>query len=184
MHSIWLTLDPVSERKVTALISSTAARFGCPSFTPHITLLGELEGTVDKSVNLIRDAFADVSAARLDVSNAKAGNTFFTSIILQAPLSKPLDNARTSLVNALTPDRFEQFNPHVSLAYGLADSTEKTAYITELLEGPTVDFIAVSGVAVVRSSKTTPIHEWSILSKLDLALPSSIFDFNEQNEQN
>jgi 2'-5' RNA ligase len=168
LHSIWLTLDPVSQRAVAAVIASIADRFGSPSFEPHITLLGDLGSPIDKSINLVGQIFANILTTRLDVSGPKCGDTFFTSIVLDAPLPGPLPIAYATLAKTLTPDRHQPFHPHVSLAYGLSDSDARTALISEQIKGASLDYLTVSGVAVVRSSKTTPIDEWATVSKFDL----------------
>jgi len=169
LHSIWLTLDPVSQRAVAAVIASIADRFGSPSFEPHITLLGDLDGPYDKLIDLMGQIFANIPPTRLDVSSPKCGDTFFTSIILDAPLTDPLRNAYAILSKTLTPDRHQPFHPHVSLAYGLSDSDARTVLISEQIKRASLDYVTISGVAVVRSSKTTPIDEWSTVSKLDFA---------------
>lgn len=171
LHSIWLTLDPASEHAVAALIASAADRFDCPVFDPHITLLGELDGPLEVSIDLVAKTFANASPTRLGVSGAKCGDTFFTSIILDTPLPKPFTDARSVLATALTPDRNGLFRPHISLAYGLEDDAIKTGYALELRKNNNFEFVTVAGVAVVRSSKTTPIDQWSTVFTFKFAGP-------------
>lgn len=167
-HSIWLTLDTAAEARLCPLVDGLAAEYGRPSFQPHITLLGELNGSADATADAL-DGLDWPGTATAQVTGVDWGGTYFTAIFLDLTVPKAFFEIRDRVSQALLGRAPKPYRPHASLAYGPIETEEKQRLIARFRRDFQGAEFGIGAVAVVSSSDTTPIEDWRVLWRREFA---------------
>lgn len=166
-HSIWLTLDPAGEARLSPLIDALAAEYARPSFQPHITLLGELDGDPDATAAEL-DGLDWPENSTAEVTGVDWGGTYFTAIFLQLTVPRALYEIREGVSQSLLGRAPKLYRPHASLAYGPIEAAEKQRLIGKFAEEFAGAKFRIGAVAVVSSSENTPIQDWRVLWRKEI----------------
>jgi len=165
IHSIWLMPTPADEAMLTAVVRELAGRFGTPLFAPHLTLRGDTEQPVAELERAVEAAARGVSAFTEQVAVVEGSEAFFRSFYSRFAISPSL----AALKQALDPEGFDSFMPHVSLLYGPVEAVAKAEAIREIdrrLAGQPISF---DGISVVTSGQDVPIADWRIVFSAKLS---------------
>lgn len=119
-YSIWLVPEECEKRSVQDIINSLLRTYGGDVFTPHLTILGEINGEETKIKKIFTDSTKGFHSLEIFVDRVTFSTTFFQNVfILAKPTSDLLE------LNLNLKKRFDMpndfFIPHISLMYGLED---------------------------------------------------------------
>lgn len=150
------------------IIEQLGAGFKSPLFKPHITLLGQVSGSeeevVEKTATLAESLTAfDVSSDGLD----------FRDSYFQALFVKIKETPSLIAANGLAREVFQResdttFMPHLSLAYGDFDVSEKEEVIEEI--SAAIDFSFGLGKIHLYSTEGVP-KDWQLVKSFPLKNP-------------
>jgi hypothetical protein len=165
VHSVWLM--PVIEdlAMLTGIVDGLAEQFGSPRFQPHLTLVEDMERPAEELASLVAKVAAGVPVFSAPVLEIGMSDLYFRSFYARFEARDHLLDLKK---RAIAASAIEDFMPHISLAYGLADNAEKAeacGRIAQFLRGRPIHF---SSVAVVSSGKEIPISDWKIVEKVRL----------------
>ena len=168
VHSVWLM--PVIEDLVmlTGIVDGLAEEFGAPRFEPHLTLVEDMERPAEELAPLVAEVAAGVPAFSAPISEIGMSDLFFRSFYARFEAKGPLLELKKRAIGKIAASPIGDFMPHISLAYGLNDSSEKaeaSVRITQFLRGRPIHF---SAIAVVSSGKEIPISDWKVVEKVRL----------------
>lgn len=139
-----------------------------PVFEPHLTLLGDLEGSIETTAQHCKAAFADVGPINARVADVARSDAHFMSLYLEVSLPSQIFDIRKSLSMKLSRDVSSNFLAHISLAYGPLpkdlDDEELRTQIDTLCHRR----IIFDRATVVRSAKEIPIEDWAVHSDITL----------------
>lgn len=165
-HSIWLRFAPSVERRLSAYVNNLASPRQSPVFTPHITLLGDLNGPPGDTVEICEQAMGSIHPITVSFTGLDRSDEFFMSLYLTMVVPDEVVSMRHGVAKSLgiTPS---PFTPHVSLAYG-ADA----AFLTpECEKRVCAEFVGqeakIATISIVSSSREIPIANWTPLIDLD-----------------
>lgn len=164
IHSLWLMPAPADEAMLAGIIGELSGRFGTPLFAPHLTLQGDTETTPELLRQSITAATGAVEAFAEPVSVVEGSDAYFRSFYARFAVSPAL----AKLKQALDPDGFASFMPHVSLLYGPVEAVVKAAAIAEIdarLAGRAIRF---DRVGIVTSGQDVPIADWQVVASVAL----------------
>ena len=155
---------PADEAMLAGIVGDLSGRFGTPLFAPHLTLQGDTETTPDALEHAITAAAETVAAFSQQVSVVEGSDAYFRSFYARFAVSPAL----AKLKQALDPEDFESFMPHVSLLYGSIEAAAKAAAIAEIdarLAGRVIRF---DRVGIVTSGQDVPIADWRVVASVAL----------------
>lgn len=164
IHSLWLMPAAADEVMLTGIIGDLSGRFGTPLFAPHLTLQGDTETTPAALERAIAAAAETVEAFPEQVSAVEGSDGYFRSFYARFAVSPSL----TKLKQALDPEGYASFMPHVSLLYGPVEAAAKAAAIAEInarLAGRAIRF---DRVGIVTSGQDVPIADWRVVATVAL----------------
>ena len=67
-------------RSLTATVNHIAARFGSPAFTPHVTVVGTIEGSTDDVMEMVRSVASHTAPLDITLEGVERGATFYQSV--------------------------------------------------------------------------------------------------------
>ena len=167
-HSIWLCPDASSSKLLQNIVDVIAKQEGAPSFTPHVTLLGDIVGAARKTETLCRLAFAQHTAVETSIEGLAMTSQFFMSLFVDLDVPSHVDDLRRELADGLELDLAQDFRPHLSLAYGLERDAQGRQFARI---SPTISQgqkLSLDTVVIASSSRQLPINRWKLLSKIKL----------------
>lgn len=174
-HSVWFCPETEIAARLSKEIAKFAGRSGSEIFEPHVTLLGDLTGPPQTTVDTCMARFRQMGPIRAEISGLTQTNAFYMSLFLDVHLVPDVFKHRIGIQRdvGLVPDR--SFRPHLSLAYGLAPEdvtqSDKRA-LQECFSGLEFD---LTHMAIVASARGVPISEWHVLQKLPLSQNKSMY---------
>nr|WP_047581326.1 hypothetical protein [Methylobacterium sp. ZNC0032] len=164
IHSLWLMPAPSDEALLAGIVGELSGRFDTPLFAPHLTLQGDTETTPELLEQTITAAAAAVGAFAEPVSLVEGSDAYFRSFYARFTVSPAL----ATLKQALDPEGFASFMPHVSLLYGPVEASAKAAAIAEInarLAGRAIRF---ARIGIVTSGQDVPIADWRVVASVTL----------------
>lgn len=167
-HSIWLQPCSADIEQLQAVVSRLADELETPRFIPHLTLVEDMERTAGELANVLDTGFAGETAFSVPVTGIHGLPQFFRSLYLAFEPAGRLRALKMLAVNAFGVGSVDSFMPHISLAYGVAETQRKAveAELHQALDGKLIRFDAI---AVVNSAQSIPIEDWKIVHTLQLA---------------
>jgi 2'-5' RNA ligase len=138
-------------------IRDLARELNAPIFEPHISLIGNLEGTEKELIKKTDELARHLESFIAVLSEASYRDTHFQCLFMLVEQTRPLMNA-----HAIAIDRFrkphQDFMPHVSLVYGSYPETRKKLIIDNLSPDVRASF-EVTALYLVRADSPDP-KDW------------------------
>jgi hypothetical protein len=165
--SLWLMPDGTSAEKLSALVSSLAARFGTPVFGPHVTLLHGLAADEETIVGLAAAFCEHLAGQAVSLGPVEGQSEFFRCLYLRVEPAASLRAAHVHAAHAFGVSPDPDYLPHLSLVYGRLDAAEKDR-ISASVVSEVPPTIAVTAVEVWRTEG--PVAEWRSRGRFPLAV--------------
>jgi 2'-5' RNA ligase len=167
-HSIWLMPPLEQEQAFAAIVGSLARRFHSPVFQPHLTLVEDMPRSCEELKPILEQAAEGMAPFEAPIESVEESALYYRSFYARFRVTPQLRALKERAVKLFGVGSVETFMPHISLAYGVAESPEKSKAIAALqseLQGMSVTF---DRVCIVSSSQQTPIEEWRIRDQVRL----------------
>jgi 2'-5' RNA ligase len=162
VHSIWLMPAEDDAVMLVRMVDDLARRLGSPRFQPHLTLVEDMERSVDDLARLVGEVGEGIAPFSAPVAEIGVSDLFFRSFYARFAAEGSFRELKSRAIEKILPGDIADFMPHVSLAYGVEETLEKRDAVAEaenLLLGKPVRF---DRVCVVASGKELPIEAWAI----------------------
>ena len=164
--SLWLVPDGPEAQAITALIGELSARFGTPSFPPHVTLLGGTAADADTAVASARNLAARLHDFSVRFEGLEHSAEFFRALVVRIAPDLPILDARRRAQMAFPAEPVGPFLPHLSLLYGSLP-VETRRHLTAEVRESAPGSIVLRGLDVV-ATEGAPA-EWRRLARFALA---------------
>lgn len=129
-HSLWIELP-----QLQPVVDELAADTDNPSFTPHLTLGGNLKGSADKLIDKLSPRAQKLKSFQLPLANFDTKGEEWRYFCLMAKLNPGLKKFFAhvhELFPDLAPENFIEW-PHVSLLYGTPSARQRYPSIGPLM---------------------------------------------------
>ncbi len=167
-HSIWLMPRLEQEKMFSEIVQDLAKRFASPVFQPHLTLVEDMPRTCEELEPLLTQVAEGAASFEAGIETIEESPLYYRSFYARFPVVAPLRTMKEKAVAVFGVGDIEAFMPHISLAYGVPESSEKSQAMAVLhgrMAGMNVYF---DRVCIVSSSQHTPIEEWGIRRSIAL----------------
>lgn len=157
------------EKELSRLVDDLAGRFGSPRFQPHLTLVEDMNRGVGELVPFTERVVAGIAPFAATVEEIGASDLYFRSFYARFAASGPLLELKKRAIDIIAAADIADFMPHISLAYGVAETLEKRsarAEVENLLLRQPIEF---DRLCVVASGKERPIADWAIRASATLS---------------
>lgn len=125
--SIWIIPTEPLLTELKNLIVKYADDFKSPKFTPHLTLLGEVDNP-----EKIKELVDKIHNFNVLVKEVTYSDKYFQCVFALVEKSEPLMNANKLAREIFQRQNDPEFTPHISLIYGTVDKTIKKQICEEL----------------------------------------------------
>ncbi len=167
-HSIWLMPCAEHERRFSEVVQDLARRFGSPVFQPHLTLVEDMPRTCEELEPLLARVAEGAASFEAGVETVEGSPLYYRSLYARFPVVAPLKAMKIKAVEGFGVGSIETFVPHISLAYGVQESSDKSRAVAVLQRRMMGMGVRFDRVCIVASSQHTPIEEWAIRSYISL----------------
>jgi hypothetical protein len=164
--SLWLVPEGPEAQAVSALIGELSARFGTPSFPPHVTLLAGIGADPEAVVARARGLAGSLRDFSVRFDGLEHSAEFFRAVIVRVAPDLPILDARRRAQAAFPAEPVGPFVPHLSLLYGSLPVETRRHLIADVRESAP-DSIVLRRLDVVLTDGTP--GEWRGLERLPLS---------------
>lgn len=161
---LWLVPKGEVSNRLAGVISDLSALYRGPTFDPHLTLLGKLEGEEESLVDLAKQLARALHPFEVRLKEPGCEPHYFRCLFLPVEPSPSLLEAHRRAKQIF--DGTSAFDPHVSLLYGLFSESLKQEIINSLPPDLPESF-PVSRLQLIRAGSTNP-QDWQVAATLDL----------------
>lgn len=169
--ALWLVPAGPEAQAIAALIGELSARFGTPTFSPHVTLLGGLEVVPETAVETCRGLAATLSDLSVRFEGLEHSADYFRALVVRIAPDLPILDARRRAQAAFPSEPVGPFVPHLSLVYGNLPVETRRHLAAEVRES-SPGSIVLRGLEVVATHGTPA--EWRRLAHLSLSGAASV----------
>ncbi len=131
-YSLWLRPFGDAAFSLKRRIRDLSAKYGSPSFEPHVTLLGGLTGSEAVLRQLTSSLAASLHPFDIVLTSAGYEDSYFKSLYIHVQKSRELMNARTRAEQLFGHNADERYHPHLSLMYGNFPQEEKERILNRM----------------------------------------------------
>jgi len=130
--SVWLVPQKDDEKYLSNIIEDLGAKYSAPTFTPHLTLLGDVEIELDALQNIVDKVFESIKPFEITKTKLNQSEAFFKTVFIECELDENLSNLFNSLSSKTAQRAIDTFKPHISLIYKIMPKEEKLKIIDSL----------------------------------------------------
>ena len=167
-HSIWLVPEAPFATAFRREINGFADSRNVPSFTPHVTVLGDVSGSAERSLVACDECLAGMGPISTCVKQVANTDAFFMSLFLDLTLEPSIARQHLKLAERLDCNIPNAHQPHLSLAYGWADGPLRRRETERLNDEYSGKVFRLTHLVVAHSAKSIPIEEWEEIGRIEL----------------
>jgi 2'-5' RNA ligase len=157
-YHLWLKPSRKASEQFAEVIQQLALELDAPTFEPHITLLGNLNGLASEHVARSNELAQSLPPFPIHVRGPAFGEDYFYCVFLAAEMTAPLLHAHAMARQVFLQEGDGRYLPHISLVYGRYSENRKKDIIARLPASLCVPFEA-SHLSLIRAGSDDP-KEW------------------------
>jgi hypothetical protein len=161
-HSIWLLAREDQQAALRARVRTLAPRHENHVFEPHVTLQGDLPLALDAARALVDRLAASTAPLHWPVRAVEGTEHYFRSLVLRLAAGEAFERLCRDCVQASGTEAGLSPYAHLSLAYG-ATRGDAAALRETLMRELGTSPLVLDRIALARSGKSVPIHEWQLV---------------------
>jgi 2'-5' RNA ligase len=124
-YSLWLEPTGDIAYKLQERIKKLSNENGTPLFSPHVTLLGGIQGSESELVPLANTLASSVRPFELELTKAGYLDTFYQSLFIHVGENSTLLDLHKKACRLFDSGDEDNYMPHLSLLYGDLSKNEK-----------------------------------------------------------
>jgi len=157
-YHLWLKPARGVSERFAGVIQQFALELDAPTFDPHITLLGNLNGSDAEQVTRTNELARRLQPFPIHVRGPAFGEDYFHCVFLVAEMTPPLFHAHASARRIFYQEEGGHYLPHLSLVYGRFSKDRKKDIIATLPASLCVPF-DVTHLSLIRAGSEEP-KDW------------------------
>ena len=168
-YAIWLMPTGEEYTRLSRLIGDLSRQYGGPIFEPHVTLLGDVNGSPECIGERTDQLASSIPPFSVHLTAPGYQDVYFRCLYMQVELSPPLQQCYREAQRIFDHSESQPFMPHVSLLYGTFPSQDKEPMASGLPKDvPRIFDVAALYVLQARSKDP---RSWIIIQTSDLPKP-------------
>ncbi|WP_273728501.1 2'-5' RNA ligase family protein [Brucella gallinifaecis] len=167
-HSIWLRPAQDDLVFLEKIVRDLSERFNSPVFEPHITLVPDMKRSAEELLPQAISLAIGRKPLELLIENVTGSEAYFRSFYAALEKAPALMRLKQNTLEISGDASLQSFMPHVSLAYGVDDSTLKHTEIQRLAKELSGRKLKFDRLVIVSSSSETPIDDWIVKHEIYL----------------
>jgi 2'-5' RNA ligase len=164
--ALWLVPDGPEAQAMSALIGELSARFGTPTFAPHVTLLAVQGSEAQAVLEGGRELARSIQDFSVRFDGLEHSADYLRALVVRIAPDLPILDARRRAQAAFPSEPVGPFVPHLSLLYGSLPVETRRHLTAEVRESAPAS-IVLRGLQVM-SIDGTP-GEWRPLGRFRLS---------------
>jgi len=117
-YSLWLMPTGDVYVRLAEIISHLSKEYNTPQFEPHITLIGEIEGSEQEIMSKTKQLLSATNQFPINLTQVDYLNQYFRCLFLRADETVGLMDANKRAREIFSRQYDPKFMPHLSLMYG------------------------------------------------------------------
>jgi len=156
-YHYWFKPGGEAYRILTRTIRNLATELQAPVFEPHISLIGNLQGTEEELIQKSEELAQQLEPFEAVLTQASYRDTHFQCLFMLVEKTPALMKAHARAIDFFRRTN-QDFMPHVSLVYGTYPEAQKKLVIDNLPPQVKTTF-KVTGLYLVRANSPDP-KDW------------------------
>jgi len=169
-YALWLTSLGESHDHLAQLIHQLSEQYRGPSFEPHITLLGGIQGDEPAMGEKVRKLGATLCPIATALQWPACEEEYFRCLYFPVKATPAILDAHEQAKVILGKSSDSPFSPHVSLLYGVFPIQIKQDIIATLPSDLPQQFL-VSELKLIRVESLNP-RDWHLVETISLQGPA------------
>jgi len=161
-HSIWLRPAQDDLIFLENIVSDLGGRFKSPIFEPHATLVPDMKRSAEDLLPQVLSLAIGRKPLELLIENVTGSDAYFRSFYAALQKAPALMRLKQDSLEISSEASLQSFMPHVSLAYGVEETTLKQMEIDRLKKELSGRKLRFDRLVIVSSSSDTPIEQWHV----------------------
>jgi 2'-5' RNA ligase len=157
-YHLWLKPSREESDQFADVIQQLALELNAPIFEPHITLLGNLNGSEADHMARSKELARRLSPVLITVSGPAFGDDYFHCVFLVVDMTPPVFHAQALARQIFHQEEDNRYLPHISLVYGRYSENRKKDIIARLSASLCLPFEA-NHLSLIRASSEDP-KDW------------------------
>lgn len=160
-YSLWLVLPEKIQSELQVVVDHLAATYDSPTFEPHATLVGGIEGEVGAIEEKMKQLVEGASELELSLGPVSFSTTYFQSVLVRVNSTAALMelNLKAKEIFGLAND---VFMPHISLLYGVDSMKTREEVAAKILLSSTKFSVS----ELVLTPSTSDPKDWHHLASV------------------
>ena len=167
-HSIWLSPAHDDLIFLETIVRDLSKRFHSPAFEPHATLVPDMNCSAEALLPQVKSLAIGHKPLELAIDDVTGSEAYFRSFYAALEKAPALMRLKQDSLEISGEASLQSFMPHVSLAYGVDDSTIKHSEMQRLAKELSGRKLRFDRLVIVSSSSDTPIDEWHVKHEIYL----------------
>lgn len=131
-YSFWLELRGNFHKKFSRIIRKLSKQFDAPSFEPHVTLLGSIEGREKEIIVKTKKLASGIKSFKLRFASIEYQRNYFRALFIKVRRTKQIIEANKMARKIFKIKNKKRYMPHLSLLYGKFPISFKKKIIKEI----------------------------------------------------
>ena len=170
IHSLWFKPTGRTFDVLTEVVERFARESGATPFDPHVTLLGNLEGTEDEILRRSEALARQLRRFEIELTEPASGQEHFQCVFMRVRETAPVMDANSQARQAFNQAP-GKYMPHLSLVYGSFSDARKREIIARLPH-LRLSFDAAA-VCVIRADSDDP-KDWHEVGAFPITQRASV----------
>lgn len=167
-HSIWLRPAHYDLVFLEKIVLDLSGRFNSPVFEPHATLAPDMNRSAEELLPQVVSLAIGRKPLELLIEDVTGSEAYFRSFYAALEKAPALMRLKQDSIQISGETSGQSFMPHVSLAYGVEDTTQKQTEMQRLAKELSGRKLHFDRLVIVSSSSQTPIDEWLVKYEIQL----------------
>lgn len=161
-HSIWLRPAQDDLIFLENIVGDLGGRFNSPIFEPHATLVPDMKQSAEDLLPQVLSLAIGRKPLELLIEDVTGSEAYFRSFYAVLQKTPALMRLKQDSLEISSEASLQSFMPHVSLAYGVEETTLKQLEIDRLKKELSGRKLRFDRLVIVSSSSDTPIDQWHV----------------------
>ncbi|KAB2688243.1 haloacid dehalogenase [Brucella pseudogrignonensis] len=167
-HSIWLRPAHDDLVFLEKIVRDLSGQFNSPIFEPHATLVPDMNRSAEELLPQVVSLAIGRKPFELLIEDVTGSEAYFRSFYGALEKAPALMRLKQDSLEISGEASLQSFMPHVSLTYGVEDTTQKQTEMQRLAKKLSGRKLRFDRLVIVSSSSETPIDEWHVKHEIQL----------------
>ncbi len=164
-YSIWLMPKGKIKKELSQIISKLSNDYSGPYFEPHVTLIGQVNGTIFEMLQKTQELATQIRPLKIELTSIEYHDEYFKNIFIKVKKTETIMTANHKALDIFNISNNQEYMPHLSIKYG-QDTLEKKKSMIANIDKINFGSFYVTSIFLF-STKGHPIN-WKIVKEFKI----------------